>query len=77
MSHYDERSGAVVQLPGGRPYEGHVRYADSSIVSLQCFEDRHQECPQVALTQQADDFGAGPLEGFHCECGCHSEVVGG
>jgi hypothetical protein len=44
-------------------YEGYVRYADKTIVSLQCFEGRHDECPA--------EIGAGGspvLEGYYCEC---------
>ncbi len=58
----------------GRLYEAQVRFAAGEIVSLQCLEGRHVGCPEEPGAQQSDDFGAGPLDGFHCECWCHSEA---
>jgi hypothetical protein len=52
-----------------REYEGYVRFADDSVVSLQCFEDRHDECPDITPPGQETDRG-GPLEGNYCECSC-------
>lgn len=51
-------------------YEGHVRFADSQVVSLQCFEGRHDECPDKTCHTD-DDIPEryGPLDGYVCECG--------
>jgi hypothetical protein len=57
-----------------REYEGYVRFADSSVVSLQCFQGRHDECPDNTPDGEETDPGSplgGPLEGYYCECsGC-------
>jgi hypothetical protein len=48
-------------------YEGHVRYVAGEIVSLQCFESRPAECPQIE-----DEHGEPvnfPLDGYACESG--------
>jgi hypothetical protein len=55
-------------------YEGHVRYADSSVVSLQCFEGRHAECPQID-TAEGDPLNT-PLTGYCCECCNHGPAEG-
>ena len=53
-----------------REYEGYVRFADDSVVSLQCFEDRHDKCPDLTPSGEETDR-SGPLEGYYCECsGC-------
>lgn len=47
-------------------YEGYVKYADDTVVSLQCFEERHGECPAHATPA---------LNGYFCECsqpGCEA-----
>jgi hypothetical protein len=55
-------------------YEGYVKYADGSVVSIQCFEGRCAACPdQVpdgdspARTRSA---AHGSLDGYDCEHGC-------
>jgi len=52
-------------------YEGYVTYADDSIASIQCFEDRHAECPQDPDSLAEDIPEHGPLNGYYCECACH------
>jgi hypothetical protein len=55
--------------PAGREYQGYIRYADDTIVSLQCFEGDHGQCPDVTRAGEGNDNG--PLDGYHCECpGC-------
>jgi hypothetical protein len=49
-------------------YEGYVKYADDSVVSIQCFEQRHAECPSPHDDAPID--GNGPLDGYYCECPC-------
>jgi hypothetical protein len=49
-------------------YEGHVRRADGSVVSLQCHEDHCPECPDQEPDDQETDTG--PLDGRNCEHGC-------
>jgi len=60
--------------PGG--YEGFVRRADSSVISVQCSEGRCRQCP--------DDTGppkghleAARLQGYYCEHGCGLCGTGG
>jgi len=59
-------------MRAGTTYEGHVTYADDMIVSLQCFEGRHGECPDPSCaggTPADDGIGMGPLaNGYYCEC---------
>lgn len=56
---------------GERSYEGHVRFAAGEVISVQCFEGRHGECPQVDVPEGTETDRNGPLEGYHCECsGC-------
>lgn len=43
-----------------KSYQGHVKYAAGEIISLQCHEERHRNCPEK-------------LDGYDCECPCHSE----
>ena len=53
-------------------YEGYVRYEDGSVVSAQCAEGRHGECPDDTEPGTERD-GGGPLEGYYCVCpGCDS-----
>jgi len=47
-------------------YEGHVTYADGSVVSIQCFEGRNGECPDDTRPAAEVD-GGGPLLGRYCE----------
>jgi hypothetical protein len=48
-----------------REYEGYVAFTDGTRWSLQCYEDRHDECPGVV----PDDSGS--LDAWNCECaGC-------
>ena len=54
-------------LPG-REYQGHVRYADGTVVSLQCYDGDHGQCPDT--TAPGEDRDSGPLDGYLCECGC-------
>jgi hypothetical protein len=61
------------QLPG-REYQGHVTYTDGTRISLQCFEENHQHCPDAA---DGEDSGGGPLDGCRCECqGCGHPAAG-
>jgi hypothetical protein len=47
--------------------EGYVKFADGSVVSLECHEGRHRDCP--------DSRAAGAnLDGYFCECGCDAHV---
>jgi hypothetical protein len=61
--------GGPVTLPAGeRSYEGHVTAADGTRTSLQCWEGRHGECPDVTTADHDGDNGDGPLDGYYCEC---------
>ncbi len=61
------------QLPG-REYQGHVTYADGTRISLQCLEENHQHCPDVA---DGGNGRTGPLDGCRCECqGCGHPATG-
>lgn len=53
-------------------YEGLVKFADGSVISIQCFDGRCGECPDVVHTPDGDvNDGAGPtLDGKYCEHGC-------
>jgi hypothetical protein len=63
------REGQALDGPAPEPaYEGHVRYADGSVISLQCHEDRCLECPDEVPDGQESDNG--PLDGYNCEHGC-------
>lgn len=56
----------------GTEYQGHVRYADSSVICIQCTEGRHSECPQLPEDPETGEMpeGSACLEGYYCECGC-------
>jgi hypothetical protein len=54
----------------GTDYEGYIRYADDSIISLQCHENRCGECPDNTPEGTETD-GGGPLEGYYCEHSCN------
>ena len=56
------------ESPAPRTYEGHMVFADSTIVSLQCLEGRHSECPDTTPPGEERDDG-GPFGGYFCECG--------
>lgn len=43
-------------------YQGYVKYAAGEVISLQCHEQKHGNCPDR-------------LDGYDCECPCHSEEV--
>jgi hypothetical protein len=45
--------------PLERQFEGYVKYADDTVVCLQCFEGRHGECPAEVTPD---------LDGYYCEC---------
>lgn len=53
-------------------YEGLVRNADGSVISLQCSEGRCDECPDRSQDRPTRGRcgGNGPLEGYYCEHGC-------
>ncbi len=53
-------------------YEGYVCDAGGKILSLQCYVGRHKACPDHREPEPEDD-NAGPLDGHHCDCGCHSQ----
>jgi hypothetical protein len=54
-------------------FTGYVRYADGSIVSLQCYDGFCRECPDQALDSES---GTGALDGYNCEHGCgHGPAV--
>jgi hypothetical protein len=59
-------------------YEGYVRYADSTVISVQCTEGRCHECPDETT---GSDGECGPrggvLDGQFCEHGCeHGPAAG-
>jgi hypothetical protein len=54
-------------------YEGCVQLAGGEVLSSQCNEERCQECPQLELPPGEEADRNGPLAGYHCECGCHSQ----
>lgn len=47
--------------------EGTVRFADGSVVSLACYDERHGDCPD---DHSDGSEGTGCLDGYNCECGC-------
>ena len=52
-------------------YEGYVKYADDTAVSLQCFEGRHSECPDIINHVEDGPVTTGALDGgYYCECSC-------
>ena len=53
-----------------REYEGYVKHSAGEVYSVQCAEDRHEECPDDT-TEGTETDGGGPLEGYYCECSCH------
>jgi hypothetical protein len=55
---------------------GYVRFADDSVVSLECFEDRCAECPDTP-PNDSDTLVtvSGPLDGYYCEHGCDHGVT--
>jgi hypothetical protein len=57
----DRRNAYLNEWAGGVSYEGYVKFADDSVLSLQCHEDRHDECD------------GGLDDGYVCECHCHPE----
>jgi hypothetical protein len=60
--------------PGELTYEGEVRYADGTRVSLQCFENRCGECPDE--TTEGDEAD-GPLKGgYNCVHYCDHGPAG-
>ncbi len=61
-----EPGGGEASGPG--EYEGYVRFADGTVVSLQCYEGRCRECPDGNPAGDECE-GTGPLEGWYCERG--------
>ena len=47
--------------------EGPVRFADGSVVSLECHEERHGDCPD---DHTDGSEGNGSQDGYNCECSC-------
>lgn len=58
-------------------YEGHVKYADSTVVSLQCYDERHGQCPQAADDENGEPQGPPLFEGYYCECSCGHDSAEG
>jgi hypothetical protein len=57
--------------------EGYVQYVSGEVMSLQCFEGRHAECPDETPPEGPPDDEAGPLDhGWYCECGCKHGPAG-
>jgi hypothetical protein len=56
--------------PGELTYEGEVRFADGTRLSLQCFERRCIECPDETTEEpERRHMADGPLQGgYNCEC---------
>ena len=55
-------------------YEGFAKFADDTVVSLQCYDGRHAECPQEE-DAQGEPLNT-PLDdgNYCCECsGCTHE----
>lgn len=48
-------------------YEGYVKYADDSVISLQCFEGDCHKCPDQGVDGVGSD---GVLDGYVCEHDC-------
>lgn len=60
--------------PGDAPeyeYEGHVVYADGSLVSLQCYDGDCHQCPDTGASDAEPTDDPGPLDGYYCEHGCN------
>lgn len=55
-------------MSSGLSYKGYVKYADDSVISIQCFEDRCTECPDEV--PDGEGGGRGVLDGYNCEHGC-------
>jgi hypothetical protein len=51
-------------------YEGTIKYADGSAVSIQCFEGRCAECPDAANHVEDGPFTGPALDGYYCEHDC-------
>jgi hypothetical protein len=49
-------------------YEGYVKFADSTVISIQCFEGRCRACPDEA--PDGEDGSSDVLDGYACEHGC-------
>src|ERR1039457_960034 len=63
-------TGPKTQSATARNYEGYAVFADGSKVSLQCYDGRHGECPDITPPGAEDSHG-GPFGGHYCECsGC-------
>ena len=52
-----QREKAAEQFAPQGAYEGHVKYADSSVMCVQCHDGRHDECFRKP-------------DGYWCECSC-------
>jgi hypothetical protein len=53
-------------------YEGYVKYADGSVISVQCAEGRCLECPDELPDGEMNGSSAEPVlgDGYYCEHGC-------
>lgn len=51
-------------------YEGHVVYADGSLISLQCYDGDCHRCPDTSASDAEPTDDPGPLDGYYCEHGC-------
>ena len=57
-------------------YEGYVKFAGDEVLSLQCFEGRHAECPDIANHAEDGPHAPSALDGYYCECSCPDEDGG-
>lgn len=47
--------------------EGTVKFADGSVFSLECYDERHGDCPD---DHSDASEGNGSQDGYNCECSC-------
>ena len=64
-----------VQLSRPAPtFEGFAKFADGTVISLQCYDGHCLDCPDEAPD---DEDGQGVLDGNNCEHGCgHGPAAG-
>jgi hypothetical protein len=55
-------------------YEDYVKFSGGEVLSTQCNEDRHGECPQGPDDEETGVPPGDPvLDGYYCECDCGHE----